>query len=287
MIGTNLQLSTAYHPQTDGLAERMIQTLEDMIRRYCAYGLEFKDKDGYNHDWCTLLPALELAYNTSVHSSTGKPPFELERGWNVRLPKDLKKKNTINMHPTATSLYQMLELARLHAMRCVEEATTYNKERWDKTHKEHVFQVGDQVLISTQNFNNIKGPKKLKAAFVGPFIIKALHGSNAVEVILTGELERKHPTFPISLLKPYIDPQKDKFPMRKDPIIEIPPLEKDEPKVIHKIIGQKIIKVNHKDTRMYLIRYNNKSAEEDEWLTENKITNVQTLLRNYGVGKIQ
>ncbi|MBW0501137.1 hypothetical protein O181_040852 [Austropuccinia psidii MF-1] len=39
----NLSFSTAYHPQTDGLAERTIQTLEDMIRRLCAYGLKFKD----------------------------------------------------------------------------------------------------------------------------------------------------------------------------------------------------------------------------------------------------
>ncbi|MBW0516179.1 hypothetical protein O181_055894 [Austropuccinia psidii MF-1] len=47
-----------YHPQTDGLAKRMIQTLEDMVRRFCAYGLEFKDCDGFTHDWCTLLPEL-------------------------------------------------------------------------------------------------------------------------------------------------------------------------------------------------------------------------------------
>ncbi|MBW0487554.1 hypothetical protein O181_027269 [Austropuccinia psidii MF-1] len=40
---------------------RKIQTLEDMIRRFCAYGLEFKDSDGFTHEWCTLIPALELA----------------------------------------------------------------------------------------------------------------------------------------------------------------------------------------------------------------------------------
>ncbi|MBW0573604.1 hypothetical protein O181_113319 [Austropuccinia psidii MF-1] len=43
LFGTKLSFSTEYHPQTDGLAERMIQTLEDMIRRFCAYGLEFKN----------------------------------------------------------------------------------------------------------------------------------------------------------------------------------------------------------------------------------------------------
>ncbi|MBW0558579.1 hypothetical protein O181_098294 [Austropuccinia psidii MF-1] len=58
-FGTKLSFSTAYHPQTDGLAERMIQTLEDIIRSFFAYGLEFKDSDGFTHDWCTLIPALE------------------------------------------------------------------------------------------------------------------------------------------------------------------------------------------------------------------------------------
>ncbi|MBW0479105.1 hypothetical protein O181_018820 [Austropuccinia psidii MF-1] len=45
MLGTKLAFSTAYHPQTDGLDERMIQTIEDIIRRFCAYGMEYKDHD--------------------------------------------------------------------------------------------------------------------------------------------------------------------------------------------------------------------------------------------------
>ncbi|MBW0570490.1 hypothetical protein O181_110205 [Austropuccinia psidii MF-1] len=77
-FGKKLSFSTAYHPQTDGLAERMIQTLEYIIRRFCAYGLEFKDSYGFTHDWCTLIPALELAYKTSIHSFTGKTPAMLE-----------------------------------------------------------------------------------------------------------------------------------------------------------------------------------------------------------------
>ncbi|MBW0509139.1 hypothetical protein O181_048854 [Austropuccinia psidii MF-1] len=50
LFGTKFSFSTAYHPQTDGLAERMIQTLEDMVRRFCTYGVEFKDCDGFTHD---------------------------------------------------------------------------------------------------------------------------------------------------------------------------------------------------------------------------------------------
>ncbi|MBW0537734.1 hypothetical protein O181_077449 [Austropuccinia psidii MF-1] len=60
LSGTKLSFSKAYHPQADGFAKRMIQTLEDMIRGFCAYGLEFKYSDGFTHYWCTLIPALEL-----------------------------------------------------------------------------------------------------------------------------------------------------------------------------------------------------------------------------------
>ncbi|MBW0541769.1 hypothetical protein O181_081484 [Austropuccinia psidii MF-1] len=74
LFGTKFSFSTAYHPQADGQAESMIQTLEDMVRRLCAYGLEFKDCYGFTHNWCTLLPALELAYKTSIHASTNQTP---------------------------------------------------------------------------------------------------------------------------------------------------------------------------------------------------------------------
>ncbi|MBW0543237.1 hypothetical protein O181_082952 [Austropuccinia psidii MF-1] len=80
VFGTKLSFSTAYHPQTDGLAERMIQTSEDMVRRFCSYGLEFKYCDGFTHVWCMLSPALELAYKTSIHASTNQTPSILERG---------------------------------------------------------------------------------------------------------------------------------------------------------------------------------------------------------------
>ncbi|MBW0561120.1 hypothetical protein O181_100835 [Austropuccinia psidii MF-1] len=60
LFGTKLSFSTAYHPQTDGLAKRMIQTLEEMIRPFCAYGLELKDSAGFTHDWCTIIPTLKL-----------------------------------------------------------------------------------------------------------------------------------------------------------------------------------------------------------------------------------
>ena len=105
----------------------MIQTLEDMIRRYCAYGINFKDNDGYSHDWVSLLPALEFAYSSTIHSSTGKTPFELERGWNPRLPKDRIMNKAVNIHPTAKSFHDMMKKAEDFASDCVKQAVEYNK----------------------------------------------------------------------------------------------------------------------------------------------------------------
>ncbi|MBW0480095.1 hypothetical protein O181_019810 [Austropuccinia psidii MF-1] len=103
LFETKLSFSTAYHAQTDGLAEIMIQTLEDILRRFCAYGLEFKDSNGFTHYWCTLIAALELAYKTSIHSSAGITPAMLEKGWNPRIPYDTLKKDLVDIHPTASS----------------------------------------------------------------------------------------------------------------------------------------------------------------------------------------
>ncbi|MBW0572658.1 hypothetical protein O181_112373 [Austropuccinia psidii MF-1] len=142
-FGTKLSFSTAYHPQTDWLAARMIQTLEEMSRRFCAYGSEFKDSDGFTHDWCTLIPAFELAYKTSVHSSTGQTPAILEKGWNPRLPAETLRKYLIDIHPTASSFNMMLYKVKHHEKQSTDDAFDYAKWKWDKSHKVPDFKVGD------------------------------------------------------------------------------------------------------------------------------------------------
>ncbi|MBW0503919.1 hypothetical protein O181_043634 [Austropuccinia psidii MF-1] len=111
---------------------------------------KFKDSYGFTHDWCTLIPALEFAYKTSVHSVTGQTP------------------------------------AIHHAKQIINDTFDYAKQKWDKSLKVPDFKVGDLALVSTFNFNNIKGPTKLKDSYVGPFDIVALHRTNAVQVEMSG-----------------------------------------------------------------------------------------------------
>ncbi|MBW0505580.1 hypothetical protein O181_045295 [Austropuccinia psidii MF-1] len=105
------------------------------------------------------------------------------------------------------------------AAKCIAKAKEYNKQRRDKSHIEPDFKEGDQVLVSTLNFNNLKGPKKMRDSFLGTFTIIKLIGKNAVEVKLTEEFSRKHPVFPVNLVKPYFQTEEDKFPLRKKNLI--------------------------------------------------------------------
>ncbi|MBW0578698.1 hypothetical protein O181_118413, partial [Austropuccinia psidii MF-1] len=166
MLRTKLAFYTAYHPQTDGLAERMIQTKEDILRQFCAYGMEYKDHEGYTHDWVTLLPAVQQAYNTRQHSTTGQKPSLGEKRWNTLLPVDHLKKDFLTIHPTAKDFHDMWEKPCDKAAKCIAEAKEYNKQRWDKSHIEPDLKEGDQVLVSTLSFNNLKGPKKMRDSFV-------------------------------------------------------------------------------------------------------------------------
>ncbi|MBW0533226.1 hypothetical protein O181_072941 [Austropuccinia psidii MF-1] len=107
-------------------------------------------------------------------------------------------------------------------------------------------------------------------------MIKALHGPNAVQLELTGELMNKPSTFPVSLIKPYSSSDKELFPLRNKPLLEIPPLEEGEEKMIGKVLKER--RTRRKKEIEYLVRYRN-PTQEDEWLLERDMTNSDRLLR--------
>ncbi|MBW0465691.1 hypothetical protein O181_005406 [Austropuccinia psidii MF-1] len=172
LFGAKMFFSTAYHPKTDRLAERMIQTF------------------------------------------TNQTPAILEKGWNPKLPQDSLRKDLVEIHPTAGSFKGIIDKAKKSGIRCMEDSFAYSKHKWDKSHSTPDFKVGYLVLVSTTNFNNIKGCRNLKDSFAGPFVIKALHVENAIEVELSEELSNKCPTFPESLVKPYKSSGAEKLPLR-------------------------------------------------------------------------
>jgi hypothetical protein len=80
LTGTTLNMSTAYHAQTDGQTERLNRTLEEMVRAYVNYEMD---------NWEELLPAVEFAYNDSAQASSKFSPFYLNYGFNPDSPLSL------------------------------------------------------------------------------------------------------------------------------------------------------------------------------------------------------
>ncbi|MBW0551166.1 hypothetical protein O181_090881 [Austropuccinia psidii MF-1] len=87
-----------------------------------------KDHERYTNDWVTLLPAVQLAYNTSNNSTTGKNPAVVEKGWNTLLPVDHLKKNLLTIHPTAKDFHDMWKRACDTPAECIAEAKEDNKQ---------------------------------------------------------------------------------------------------------------------------------------------------------------
>ncbi|MBW0492470.1 hypothetical protein O181_032185 [Austropuccinia psidii MF-1] len=107
-------------------------------------------------------------------------------------------------------------------------------------------------------------------------------GNNAVEVKLTEEFSRKHPVFPVSLVKPYFQTEEDKFPSwQKNP--NQPEIVKVEysPGPVKKIIKARKIRLDGKDQSQYVVRFKNQAAEKDKWLAEDAIPNENLHLSRF------
>jgi transposase InsO family protein len=130
-LGTKLSMSTAHHPQTDGLAERQIGSFEEALRAFCGFGFDADDLKDEQVNWVDLLPALAFAYNSSVHASTKQAPYMLERGYIPRGVLDaladslpLKK---VNPCSNATIYSDLLDLTARRAKDALRVAFEYSK----------------------------------------------------------------------------------------------------------------------------------------------------------------
>ncbi|GKE39862.1 putative reverse transcriptase domain-containing protein [Tanacetum coccineum] len=107
-LGTNLDMSTAYHPQTDGQSERTIQTLEDMLR---ACVIDF------GKGWVNHLPLVEFSYNNSYHASIKAAPFEALYGRKCRSPvcwAEVGDRVMLKVGSITSKLELPQELSRVH-----------------------------------------------------------------------------------------------------------------------------------------------------------------------------
>lgn len=192
-LGTQLDLSTAYHPQTDGQSERTIQTLEDMLR---ACVIDF------GGSWDTHLPLVEFSYNNSYHTSIKCAPFEALYGRKCRSP--LCWLEAGDRQLTRLDLIQETTDKITTIRERLKTARSRQKSYADNRRKPLEFQIGDKVLLKVSPWKGVVrfGKRgKLSPRYIGPFEVLQRIGPVAYRLKLPQELCSIHDTFHVSNLK--------------------------------------------------------------------------------------
>ncbi len=232
-LGTNLSMSTSFHPQSDGQTERQNRTLEESLRSYI----------DYNHsDWDIHLSILELAHNNSIHASTGYSPMFLNYGQHPRMPIHHLLGNDLQINDTALTmiekLYDNLEFAKENIKKAQLNQAKYSNEH---RRENETWKIGEKVLLSTTNLRRPGRAPKLCSSWIGPFEIKRVLSNVTYELKLPNNM-RIHPVFHISHLKK--SKESLSFPSRTLIDHRPPPELLDETKeevfIVEKILKKKI-----------------------------------------------
>jgi hypothetical protein len=135
-LGAQLNLSTAYHPETDGKNERVNQVMEDILRMYVM--------DNQTH-WEKYLPLVEFAYNNSFHSSIRMPLYEAFHGIPCRTPLSWERlEYQVIVGPESI---QDMEEKVIQIKQRLKEVDDRQKSYVDAHRIDQSYKVGDQVFI--------------------------------------------------------------------------------------------------------------------------------------------
>ena len=211
LLGIKSNLSTAYHPETDGQTERINQILEQYIRLYTNYQQD---------DWVSLLPLAEFAYNNAPHSATQVSPFFANKGYHPRLEVGVKNVSSFAAQQYAEDLDALHQYLQDQVRLAIEQ---YAKAAAPRRITPPEFAVGSKVWLSSENIKTKRPSKKLDYRRLGPFEVIQKISTHAVRLRLPDSMKLLHPVFHIRLLEPYIP---DPIPNRRHP--PPPPVEIDE-----------------------------------------------------------
>lgn len=158
---TDHRRTTSYHPQTNGLTERLNKTIADMISMYV-------DVDHKN--WDDILPYVTFAYNTAVQETTSYTPFRLVHGREVTTMLDamLLPDEIYVVTPDATEYASRAEAARQIARQRIRRQQTIDARRYNLRHQQVTYQPGDQVWV----WSPVRLPgrsEKLLRRYFGPY----------------------------------------------------------------------------------------------------------------------
>ncbi|KZV19421.1 hypothetical protein F511_08762 [Dorcoceras hygrometricum] len=250
--GTQLRMSSAYHPETDGQTEVVNRCLETYLRCFSSE---------QPRTWAQWIPWAEFWYNTSYHTATGMTPFEIVYG--KKAPK------IIQFWPQETSVAAVAqELSdRDELLRQVKFNLHRAQQRMikqaDAKRREVKFEVGDRVYLKLRPHRQQSVCRriyqKLAPRYYGPFQILQKVGEVAYKLNLPPS-SKIHPVFHVSCLKKAVGQPGNAQPLPKG-------LESDlnmefEPEYV---VAERYKQVGGEQVQQVLIRWKGRTDEEDTW----------------------
>src|SRR5713226_4153273 len=186
LLDINQNLSTAYHPQTDGQTEHLNQELEQFLCAFC---------NMRQSDWVSLLLFAEFAHNSHTHSTIERTPFEALMNFTPRsLPTQFNSPST----PFISKCLDFLSHIRSDLLAAQKIAN----QTWNSNSHPIPYQVGDQVWLEGKNLRTSFPSYKLAPRRHGPFVITSIIQGTSCKLELTPSWNI-HPIFHAFLLSPY------------------------------------------------------------------------------------
>jgi len=255
-FGTRLDMSTAFHPQTDGQSERTIQTLEDMLR---ACALEF------GGNWDVHLPLVEFSYNNSYHTSIKMAPFQALYGRKCRSPLAWAEVGESQLIGPEIVVETTDVIAKVKKQLIV--ARDRQKSYADVRRRPLEFEIGDFVLLRVSPWKGVirfvkRG--KLAPRYIGPYEILERVGSVAYRLKLPQELSGVHDVFHVSNLRKCLVDPSDHVPMDE---IQVDQKLNFVEKPIE-ILDRDVKKLKNKRFTIVKVRWQSKRGPEFTWERE-------------------
>ena len=193
MLKVTCNLSSGYHPQTDGQAERTNQTLEQYLRCFLSY---------HQDDWAYILHFAEFSYNNSVHASTKVTPFYAYAGCHPRWC--VFETPELPTNPCAEDRLERLHKIQADLSTHLRQAQQTHKVYVDRHRLQSSFNIRDRVWLLQRHIKTTRPCEKLDYRRLGPFRIIGKINDVAFRLELPPQLWI-HPVFHSFLLEPYQD----------------------------------------------------------------------------------
>lgn len=272
LIGVNHLYSTAFHPQTDGLTEVFNKIIQGSLR-----SMILNIVDGvtqrFPSNWDDYIPILEFSLNNHQAHTIGTTPFKLngqDPVWHelsVHTVKDVD----ITASQFAVNQKHALDIAKKH----LQLAQTKMKHYADKHRKDITFQLGEMVLVKTDNITlSIESSyRKFKPRYIGPFKIIQVINPNAYRLEMPSTHNSIHDVFNITNLRKYHT--SDLNPSLPGPLPDI--IDDNEEYEIEKILDER----THYKKLQYLCQWKGYPPEQAQWVMATDMDNAKQLVTDW------